>query len=66
MKANSVHSRSSTYPDLNKRTGETTKAKPKGYHKDRIEALEFEYFILDDGTEISIHTAEDGVRMCEH
>ena len=51
--------------DLNKRTGESSKSKPKGYNKDRIEALEFEYFILDDGTEISIHTGEDGIRMCE-
>lgn len=48
---------------LNKRTGEERTKKPKAYHTDRQEALEFEYFVLDDGTEISIHTDESGKRM---
>lgn len=48
---------------LNKRTGETLKHKPKTFHASRIEALEFEYFVLDDGTEISIYTGDDGIRM---
>eukprot|EP00040_Diaphanoeca_grandis_P008863 m.46673 g.46673 ORF g.46673 m.46673 type:complete len:949 (+) comp20303_c0_seq1:475-3321(+) len=44
---------------MNKRTGQTKQDKPAGFESSRVEPLEFEYFTLDDGTEIVLHGKDD-------
>eukprot|EP00055_Hartaetosiga_balthica_P005061 m.14240 g.14240 ORF g.14240 m.14240 type:complete len:869 (-) comp4276_c0_seq2:376-2982(-) len=47
---------------LNKRTGELQTRRPANYNEERVEIQSFEYFTLENGTEVSTYVDEDGNR----
>eukprot|EP00056_Hartaetosiga_gracilis_P008776 m.126183 g.126183 ORF g.126183 m.126183 type:complete len:869 (-) comp12989_c1_seq1:243-2849(-) len=47
---------------VNKRTSEMQTRRPENYHEERVEIQNFEYYTLEDGTEVSTYVDEEGNR----